>query len=307
MTQFHIPKLKHSMLAGLLATAIGTTYALAGSNSPAHQAPAKADNHATTSHTAAPEQLATIGGLGHATKTEHKPQKSKGHNSHWSYDGKQGPENWGQLSAKYSACGEGAMQSPINFGDTFGAGGATIKFDYKVTPLNLVHNGHTVQLNYLPGSGITVDGKRYELLQLHFHTPSEHAVSNKQSVMEMHLVHKNAKGELAVVGVMMDVGGTNMALNELWAHMPTSANETNKSDKVLINARDLLPANQTYFRYMGSLTTPPCSEGVNWFVLNTPVTVSLGQAKKFADSVGFNARPLQPKKKRLVIAPIQSK
>lgn len=284
--------LKPAVLVGLTATCFSGLNALASSEKPAE--PKKP----------ATKVIATIGGIDKAPK----PAKDDDHGSkkpHWAYEGTGGPATWGQLSADFAMCGDGVMQSPINFGDTFGAGGAAIEFDYKVTAMDLVHNGHTVQLNYEPGSSMTVDGKRYDLLQLHFHTPSEHAIASKQSAMEMHLVHKNAAGELAVVGVMMDIGGTNRPLSELWAHMPETGGQTYRAADVLVNARDFLPATRTYYRYMGSLTTPPCSEGVNWFVLNTPMVVGIEQVKRFADSVGFNARPLQPKSKRLVIAPLQ--
>ncbi len=161
-----------------------------------------------------------------------------------------------------------------------------------------------MQVNYGPGSGITVEGKRYELLQFHFHAPSEHVVAGRQFAMEVHFVHQRADGELAVVGALMQVGADNMALREPWAIMPKKACKPRREDRVLINARDLLPRDTGYYRYMGSLTTPPCSEGVNWYVLAQPISVGMEQVRKLIAAVGANNRPTQPVSNRLVLAPM---
>jgi carbonic anhydrase len=226
----------------------------------------------------------------------------------WGYVGNTGPENWGRLSSDYQACLAGVEQSPINIGGGQGrfdgASVAPIDFDYRLSPVEFVNNGHTVQVNYAPGSGITIAGKRFELLQFHFHTPSEHAVGGHRAPMEAHLVHKAADGELAVIGVLIEEGPENLALSEFWGLMPTRAGETNHERRTLINARDLLPHGAGYYRYMGSLTTPPCSEGVNWFVMAEPVTASAKQIEQFGRVIGANARPLQPVGRRLVLAPL---
>ena len=147
-------------------------------------------------------------------------------------------------------------------------------------------------------------GKRYELLQFHFHTPSEHSVAGRQFAMEVHFVHKSADGELAVVGALIEVGDENMALHEAWAIMPRKAGKPRHEERVLINARDLLPRDTGYYRYMGSLTTPPCSEGVNWYLLTQPIAASMEQVKAFAAAVDANNRPTQPVNNRLVLAPV---
>ena len=224
--------------------------------------------------------------------------------SRWGYKGKIGPSRWAKLSKDYHVCGTGATQSPIDITGFSGASVEPIEFDYNLTPLEVLHNGHTVQVNYGPGSGITVEGKRYELLQFHFHAPSEHAVPGRQFAMEVHFVHQSADGKLAVVGALMQVGEDNMALREPWAIMPKKAGKPRREDRVLINARDLLPRETGYFRYMGSLTTPPCSEGVNWYVLTQPISVGMEQVRKLIAAVGANNRPTQAVNNRLVLAPL---
>ncbi len=221
----------------------------------------------------------------------------------WAYEGKEGPEHWGTLSKDFGSCESGRMQSPIDIAGGFAASGEPIEFDYNLTPLSIVHNGHTVQVNYGPGSSITVGGKRYELLQFHFHTPSEHAVGHARAAMEVHFVHKNAAGQLAVVGALMHAGVENIALREIWANMPKKAGPVKVNENVIVNGRDLLPRDRSYYRYMGSLTTPPCSEGVNWFFLTQPITVSAEQVELFAKAVGANARPLQALNHRLLLSP----
>ena len=221
----------------------------------------------------------------------------------WGYEGEEGPENWGRLSQDFRACESGRMQSPIDIAGGVAANGDAIEFDYNLTPLSIVHNGHTIQVNYRPGSSITVGGNRYELLQFHFHTPSEHAVGHARAAMEVHFVHKNATGQLAVVGALMQAGGENMALREIWASMPKKAGPVKVNKQVLVNGRDLLPRDRSYYRYMGSLTTPPCSEGVNWYFLTQPITVSMEQVEWFAKAVGENARPLQALNHRLLLSP----
>jgi len=224
----------------------------------------------------------------------------------WTYAGATGPERWAALSNDFEMCGIGAMQSPIDMSHFNGASVDPIEFDYKLTPLEIIHNGHTVQVNFAPGSGITVEGKRFELLQAHFHKPSEYSMGGRQSAMEMHLVHKSAAGELAVIGVLMEVGDENVALSEFWDAMPQQAGPARSDPRTLINARDFLPRDTGYYRYMGSLTTPPCSEGVNWFVMRQPVSISMAQIERFAAAVGENARPVQPVNRRFVLAPLAS-
>ena len=286
--------LKYLAFVAVLAVGAG---ALIGS----HEA-SSSEKEASSSEKKDKEQTAAKTDHGAAAEEEEAEGAHGG--SKWGYGGKIGPSHWAKLSKDFRLCGRGTTQSPIDISGFSGASVMPIEFDYHLTPLEIVHNGHTVQVNYQPGSGIIVEGKRYELLQFHFHTPSEHAVTGRQAAMEVHFVHQSADGELAVVGVMMEAGEDNMALREPWAGMPKKAGKPRREERVLINARDLLPSDTGYYRYMGSLTTPPCSEGVNWYVLRQPISVGMNQIKKFAAAVGANNRPTQMVNNRLVLAPL---
>ena len=213
--------------------------------------------------------------------------------THWGYSGAQGPNAWGNLDTGFELCGKGQNQSPINIGKTSIKVLDKIKFSYRDTPIEILNNGHTIQANYQPGSHMTIAGKQYELLQFHFHSPSEHQIKGSPAPLEMHLVHKSADGVLAVVGIMFDRGRGNYLLDPIWENMPNKAKKTNRSSRGHINAAKFLPNDQTYYFYNGSLTTPPCSEGVKWFVMQNSSTVSSKQIKKFVKTVGENARPVQ--------------
>jgi carbonic anhydrase len=241
-----------------------------------------------------------------SAETTHAERRSEPGTPHWSYSGEGGPKAWGELSAEFQACRTGQFQSPIDISGGVGAASTPIEFDYHLSPLEILHNGHTVQVDYAPGSGIVVEGRRFELLQFHFHSPSEHLVDGQQASMELHLVHRSAGGELAVVAILFENGAENLALREIWQVMPREASQRSKHPRVLINARDLLPAGSHVYRYMGSLTTPPCSEGVNWFVMADPVPASMEQVMAFSTAVGPNARPVQARNHRLVLAPPES-
>ncbi len=225
-----------------------------------------------------------------------------GHGSPWGYEGREGPEHWAGLSKEYSVCGTGTRQSPIDIDETIQAGLEPIHFDYKNVRLEILNNGHTIQVNRGEGSSITVDGEKFELLQFHFHTPSENTVAGKPFDMDVHLVHKSAKGQLAVVGVFLKSGRENAVIAKLWEHMPGHAGDKKKVSSVSIDAADLLPADRSFSRFNGSLTTPPCSEGVKWFVMKTPVEISAAQVEQFAKVIGDNARPTQPLNDRFVLS-----
>jgi len=223
------------------------------------------------------------------------PAIAADHAAHWTYEGKGGPDKWGDLEKDFAGCKLGKEQSPIDI-DTKAAAAAKlpkIEFAYKPVPLSVVNNGHTVQVNYDKGSTIKVGKDTYELLQYHFHTPSEEKVDGKPYPLVAHLVHKNAEGKLAVVAVFFDKGAENAALKPVFSAMPAKAGEK-KDPAVKVNAADLLPANGSYYTFKGSLTTPPCSEGVRWLVLKTPVTLSAEQGEAFRKIIPMNARPVQP-------------
>lgn len=218
----------------------------------------------------------------------------------WSYGGAANPTQWGDLSQNFASCQLGQAQSPINLGEATEGAADPITFAYQPTPLSVTNTGHTIQVNYAPGSQITLDGQPYELLQFHFHTPSEHTIQGKASALELHFVHRNSAGKLAVVGVMINAGAENTLIDQVWNAIP-AAGDTKTVPTILINGADLLPKNHEYFSYEGSLTTPPCSEGVKWNVLVEPITISAAAIDAFQALYPVNARPLQAVHDRKVV------
>lgn len=219
---------------------------------------------------------------------------SDDHKPHWGYSGHAGPEHWGELEESYHQCAMGKTQSPINITGGPHRDTQAVAQRYGSAPLKIVNNGHTIQVNYAGGSAMTVDGKEYDLVQFHFHSPSEHTQEGSPYPMEGHLVHKAQDGSLAVVGVFMKEGRENPFIQQIWAHLPHEVNHEVSVEGASLNVADFLPANKAFFNYSGSLTTPPCSEGVNWLVMDQPVEVSAAQVKQFLDLVHENARPVQP-------------
>lgn len=220
---------------------------------------------------------------------------------HWGYEGEIGPEHWGELSEAYKLCAVGKQQSPVNIARaTKNDKLPGLEFAYEpVSPATVVNNGHTIQINVPEGSTLTFDGKTYHLLQYHFHNPSEHAIRGKLSDMELHLVHKDNEGNLLVVGVLLKVGRKdNPVLASFWDAMPAEKGENTVDTP--INIADLLPSNRAYYTYMGSLTTPPCTEGVRWIVLTSPVEISKAQSDAYARILGGTNRPLQPLNERTI-------
>jgi len=224
----------------------------------------------------------------------------EGAHASWGYSGAGAAPYWGNLSAEYAACKDGQKQSPINIAKFLQEDVPNIESAYNPSPLSIVNNGHTVQVNYAPGSGFSVDDMRYELLQIHFHTPSEHYLDGAPYPMEAHFVHKAADGTLGVVGVMMKVGEHNHTIEAIWLNTPINAGGTKEVESVEINAADLMPASLDYYKYDGSLTTPPCSEGVRWHVMKDTIELSETQLKAFQALFPVNARPVQPLNDRVV-------
>ena len=222
---------------------------------------------------------------------------------HWTYEGKEGPSHWAEIDPHNAACA-GKNQSPIDIEtrDVQAAPLPPLKFDYRPTPLHIIDNGHTIQVNYQPGSSLTVGGKRYELIQFHFHRPSEEVIDGKRFAMVAHLVHRDAQGHLAVVAVPLSQGRENALVESLWKNLPTVKEKELTRAAVKINAAKLLPASLGYYAYTGSLTTPPCSEGVSWMVLKTPSPVSAHEVKIFAAHYPNDARPVQPRNGRRVLS-----
>ena len=223
--------------------------------------------------------------------------------SHWSYEGEGSPEHWGSLNEEYKTCQAGMNQSPINIDTTLKTPISPLSIHYSDGPIMLINNGHTIQagLKNTTADTVSIDGIPFTLQQFHFHSPSENTIHGKHYAMEMHLVHKDAKGAVAVVAVMFDKGAANSELEKLWATMPEKAEQDVKiTAQMDLNA--LLPKNKTYWRFSGSLTTPPCSEGVTWIVLKHPLTLSTAQLEKFTHTMHHdNNRPTQPLNGRVVV------
>lgn len=219
---------------------------------------------------------------------------------HWEYSGEAGPAQWARLTPEFGQCA-GSNQSPVNLAGLVEAELAPLQFHYQAGGKTLVNNGHTVQVNYAPGSTLQLDGMRFELKQFHFHAPSENLIEGRSYPLEGHLVHANDKGELAVVAVMFEPGRANPALSQAWQALPTKAGET-RALKAPLSAEQLLPTQRDYYRFSGSLTTPPCSEGVRWLVMKQPVQVSQAQIDAFKAVMHHpNNRPVQPLNGRQVL------
>jgi carbonic anhydrase len=224
------------------------------------------------------------------------------HAAEWGYKGKKGPDHWGDLSPDYVLAKTGRRQSPIDVQAVEPSSISAIEFGYGPSLIDLVYNGHTVEEVEDHHSSITVNGKRYVLQQFHFHSPSEHTVHGRHSAMEMHLVHKNDDGTIAVIGVLIEQGSDNPAFDQAWNYLPSDTNRERK-ESVTIDAATLLPIDQNYYRYTGSFTTPPCTENVLWMILKTPVELSEHQIATFQKIIDGNNRPVQPLNDRTVAGP----
>jgi carbonic anhydrase len=221
---------------------------------------------------------------------------------HWDYEGENGPSAWGRLKPEFNLCAIGKRQSPIHIedGSTLQGPAEVLRFDYTPSNATVVNNGHTIQVDVQGENSITVRGSNYRLLQFHFHTPSEEQVNFKRSAMVAHLVHRNAEGQLAVVAVLLEPGVANAAIDKVWTYMPLDSGDRVRMPPGLLNLNELLPTDQRYYQFMGSLTTPPCSEGVLWMVLKQPMTIGASQYKLFTQLYPNNARPVQPVNGRVV-------
>jgi carbonic anhydrase len=218
---------------------------------------------------------------------------------HWSYEGAGGPDTWARLKPEFAKCGIGTRQSPIDLRDGIQVQLEPVRFDYKPGPFRVIDNGHTVQVNVAPGNFIEVNGRRFELQQFHFHRPSEERIAGRQFDLSVHLVHKDGEGRLAVVAVVLERGAAQPVVQSVWNNLPLEKGEE-QAAQVPLDLQLLLPAERGYFTYMGSLTTPPCSEGVLWMVMKQPVAVSAEQIAIFSRLYPMNARPLQASSGRMI-------
>ena len=236
---------------------------------------------------------------GHGAKKDAHGKDAKAgekHVAHWDYEGEMGPENWGK---EFPTCGKGKSQSPLNIKGPFEKVRFNIVPDYKPGPLKILNNGHTIQVNVTPGSKIRIDGKAYDLLQFHFHRPSEEHINGKPSAMVIHFVHKNDSGELAVLGVLLQEGNENPGIKTLWSHAPPKEGPEVAPDNVAFNPANLLPREMDFYHYDGSLTTPPCTEKVKFYILKTQVNIAKEQITQFPFKM--NARPVQPLNERKIL------
>lgn len=220
---------------------------------------------------------------------------------HWGYQGNEGPAQWGMLSPDYVMCERGRNQSPINIEGALDAPLTPLIVDYSAFGKNIVNNGHAIQVNFNPGNTLILDGGRFEMAQVHFHTPAENRIEGKSYPLEAHFVHADERGNLAVIGVMFTEGRANAGLAALLPRMPEAP-----GDPIGLNAdikpTDLMPKSLSYYRYSGSLTTPPCAEGVRWLILKMPVAASRAQIEAFEKIMKHETnRPIQPLNGRIVV------
>jgi carbonic anhydrase len=223
------------------------------------------------------------------------------HGVHWGYSGDVGPEHWGDLSPEFAIAKTGREQSPVDISNPRVVAQAPIEITYRPGALEVVNNGHTIQVNCPAGSTLDVDGTRYDLQQFHFHSPSEHTIGGRHAALEMHLVHADAAGALAVVAVMLEEGAHNGAFDPVWSNMPEHAGPPVRPAGVTVDPGALLPVRRGCFRLPGSLTTPPCSEGVQWLVMDAPVELSSRQITAFRRIYHGNNRPVQPLNDRVIL------
>ncbi|MGY0197506.1 carbonic anhydrase [Leptothrix sp. BB-4] len=263
-----------------------------------HGAAAEPDPHAAPA--ARPNRVARAA-PGAAAGVAAKAAVPSGHGGapHWSYQGAEGPDSWADLAPEFASCARGQRQSPIDIRDGIRLELDPLKFDYQPVPFGVIDNGHTIQVNVGPGNAIEVSGRRYDLVQFHFHRPSEERINGRQFDMDVHLVHKDPQGRLAVVAVLLQQGRQHPLIQSVWNNLPLEKGEEQRAAGTM-DLTQLLPEDRRYYTYMGSLTTPPCSEGVLWMVFKQPVAVAAEQLAVFGRLYPMNARPVQPAGNRII-------
>ncbi|WP_392565175.1 carbonic anhydrase family protein [Utexia brackfieldae] len=220
---------------------------------------------------------------------------------HWTYEGKTSPEHWGELDKKWETCHTGSNQSPINIDHTIKGKLDNLAIDFHVTNETIVNNGHTIQVTTSDGDDVTIDNVKYSLKQFHFHSPSENHINGQAFPVEIHFVHANDDNQLAVVAVMVKEGKANPVIDEILKDIPAQIDKEEKIEQPF-NFSKLFPTDKHYYRYSGSLTTPPCTEGVTWFVMKEPVEMSKQQITQFQEALKHsNNRPLQALNGRLIV------
>jgi carbonic anhydrase len=292
-------------LAAAVALLASGTGVLAATPAPTSQ-PAPQVQSAMPQQAAAPE-VAPQAAPPCAPCTETKPApkkpvvKPKPHVPHWGYEGAIGPEHWGKLHSLFGLCDSGKNQSPIDLTDGLGVDVPLPRFEYRPSRFSVLNNGHTLQVSLTSPGQLTFGGKTYQFSQVHFHRPGEERLQGKSFEMGAHLVHRDSKGALAVVAVLMTVGREHPVVQAMWNHIPLGEGKSMSSAaEVTLDLNQMLPKDRQIFHYSGSLTTPPCSEGVEWIVFKDPIEVSPEQLRVFARLFPLNARPIQPVNGRLI-------
>jgi len=259
------------------------TPSASSTQSPATVATPVAPNHSATSATPSAAQMAM-------------PAKKELHSAQWRYSGEVGPQHWGDLSSSYALCSQGKNQSPIDLRETtaIGAQGLPeLDIRYRTVPLKILQDENGLEIKYPLGSYIKVGGKRYELLHYQFHTPSEHQKEGFNYPMEVQLVHRDGDGNTVIMAILFQEGKENPQINTLLQNLPKEMGKLELHDKVSLNPVDFLPVNTEFFKYSGSLTQPPCTEGVYWMVFKQPIEASARQLMQLNERLGENARPVQ--------------
>lgn len=246
-----------------------------------------------------PGVITTTPFVGHVKPVGH-PQEP---HAEWTYGGSDGPAHWAGLSAGFRTCRTGERQSPIDLGGPHTAAGAAaveeLLFDYRPVTAELVNTGHTIQANVSAGSRIVIGTHPYALTQFHFHLPSEHTLRGAHTSMELHLVHADADGALAVVAVLLAPGPGRSAFAGVLSGLPDEAGATRRVAGQ-VDLTTFLPANRDRYEYRGSLTTPPCTEGVRWSVLMTPSAVAVDEVGAYRRLFPKSNRPTQPRRGRQI-------
>ncbi|MEW6372097.1 MAG: carbonic anhydrase family protein [Pseudomonadota bacterium] len=219
--------------------------------------------------------------------------------NHWDYEGEFGPENWGKINPAWSQCGSGKRQSPIDLRDGIKVDLAEIDFNYRPSLFTEIDNGKTVQVNVAGGNFMTIGNQSFELVQFHFHRPSEEKINGKGTEMVVHLEHRGPGGKLAIVAVLLERGRANEAIQTVWNNIPLEKQQQ-VAPGIEIDPLELLPERREYYTYMGSQTTPPCLENVLWLVMKQPMTASPAQMALFSRLYPLNARPVQAGEGRMI-------
>jgi carbonic anhydrase len=221
------------------------------------------------------------------------------HGTVWSYEGETGPANWSKINVDWAKCGTGNRQSPIDLRDGIKVNLEQISFDYHPSSFSEVNDGHTIRVMVGSGNFITVGNTVYELQEFHFHRPSEEKINGRGTEMVIHLVHRSVEGKVAIVAVLLERGQPHRLMQTIWDNLPLEKNEV-VSPSIVIDPSDALPERRDYFTYMGSLTEPPCTEGVLWMVFKQPMQASPAQMALFSRLYPLNARPVQPTAGRMI-------